>query len=110
MAEQDFSGWVNSVALVGRVTSEAQYVDLPSGQSMARFRIVIPRTKPTTKTTVDTVDCIAMKHTIQRKVDGLKIGSIVELSGEIRRRFWKSGAGVASRVEVEVGSLKVLKR
>lgn len=108
MAEE-FSAWVNSVSVVGRVSTEADFLELPSGQMMARFRVVVPRQAPQTKTTVDTLDCIAYKPVIQRKAEKLAAGQIVELSGEIRRRFWKTGVSVASRVEIEVTALKVLK-
>ncbi len=97
--------WVNDVHLVGRVTSLAEDLELPSETILTRFRIVVPRAKPTTKTTVDTVDLIAMKVSVQRKAHSLRVGDIVEVSGEIRRRFWKAGASVASRVEIEVNKL-----
>jgi len=105
----DFADWQNSVLLVGRVTSEAEEIVLPSGETLVRFRIVVPRDKPITKTTVDTIDCVTFKALSQRKARGLAVGDIVEINGELRRRFWKSGAGVASRVEVEISSLKGLK-
>jgi single-strand DNA-binding protein len=105
----EFTDWQNSVLLVGRVTSEAEEIELPSGESLVRFRIVIPRDKPTTKVTVDTIDCVSFKTAPQRKARSLAIGDIVEINGELRRRFWKTGAGVASRVEVEIGSIKSVK-
>ncbi|MCX6404930.1 MAG: single-stranded DNA-binding protein [Actinobacteria bacterium] len=105
----DFADWQNSVLLVGRVTSEADEIELPSGETLVRFRIVVPRDKPTTKTTVDTIDCVTFKTVSQRKVRTLAIGDLVEITGELRRRFWKAGTGVASRVEVEISSLKSVK-
>jgi len=108
-ANLDFADWQNSVLLVGRVTSEAEEIALPSGETLVRFRIVVPREKPTTKATVDTIDCVTFKAVSQRKARTLAIGDIVEITGELRRRFWKAGAGVASRVEVEISSLKALK-
>lgn len=108
-AKSDFSDWQNSVLLVGRVTSEAEDIELPSGETLVRFRIVVPRDKPTTKATVDTADCVTFKAVSQRKARTLAIGDIVEINGELRRRFWKTGAGVASRVEVEITSLKSVK-
>jgi single-strand DNA-binding protein len=108
-ANLDFADWQNSVLLVGRVTSEAEEIALPSGETLVRFRIVVPRDKPTTKATVDTIDCATFKAASQRKARALALGDIVEITGELRRRFWKAGAGVASRVEVEISSLKSVK-
>jgi single-strand DNA-binding protein len=65
----------------------------------------VPRHKPVTKATVDTIDCVAFKPAVQRKSANLEIGDIVEITGELRRRFWKTGAGVASRMEVEVAKI-----
>ena len=108
--ETDFSDWVNSVLLVGRVSSESEEINLPSGETLIRFRIVIPREitsrQAPSRATVDTIDCVTFKPVVQKKVRTLQVGTIVELEGQIRRRFWKAGAGVASRVEVEVVTIK----
>jgi single-strand DNA-binding protein len=102
---QDFADWENAVTLVARVTSEAEPFELPSGDTLMKFRVVVPRHKPVTKATVDTIDCVAFKPAAQRKSANLEIGDIVEITGELRRRFWKTGAGVASRMEVEVSKI-----
>lgn len=106
--EEEFSDWSNSVHLVGRVTSIAEDIQLPSDTILTRFRIVVPRAKPTTKTTVDTIDLVAMKAGLQKRARTLVVGEIVEVEGEIRRRFWKAGMSVASRVEIEISSLSKL--
>ncbi|CAB4331502.1 MAG: single-stranded DNA-binding protein [Actinobacteria bacterium] len=97
--------WVNEVHLVGRVTSTADDVELPSGDVLTRFRIVVPRLKPTTKTTVDTIDLITVKAGLSKRARSLAVGDCVEVQGAMRRRFWKAGASVASRVEVEVTTM-----
>ena len=102
----EFSDWQNDVFLTGRVTSEGELVEMPSGEALIRFRIVVPRHKPTTKTTVDTIDCVSFKPAIHRNVAKLEIGDIVTLTGTVRRRFWKAGPSVASRVEIEVQTVK----
>ena len=108
--EIEFSEWVNSVLLVGKVSSAAEELELPSGETLVRFRVVIPREltskQSASRATVDTIDCVTFKSSVQRKVHTLEVGNIVELEGQIRRRFWKAGAGVASRVEVEVSTIK----
>jgi single-strand DNA-binding protein len=106
---QDFANWENAVTLVARVTTEAEQFELPSGDTLMKFRVVVPRHKPVTKATVDTIDCVAFKPVVQRKSATLEIGDIVEITGELRRRFWKTGAGVASRMEVEVSKITSVK-
>ena len=107
---QEFTNWENSVTLVARVTTEAEQFELPSGDTLMKFRVVVPRYKPVTKATIDTIDCVAFKPVAQRKSATLAIGDIVEITGELRRRFWKTGAGVASRMEVEVSKIIAVKR
>ncbi len=98
--------WKNQVEIIGRVTSSGEQILLPSGDMLTRFRIVIPREKPVTKTTVDTIDCVSFKPSLSAKVMKLEIDDVVELCGQLRRRFWQTGQGVASRMEVEITNLK----
>lgn len=105
----DFSGWQNSVRLIGRVTSAAEEKELPSGETLVRFRMVVPRAKPATKVTVDTIDCVSFEAGSQRTARSLSIADVVEILGELRRRFCRAGTGVVSRVEVEVTALDLVK-
>lgn len=101
--------WNNYVEITGRVTSVGEQIELPSGDVLTRFRVVIPREKPTTKATVDTIDCVSFKAGVSKKAMKLSEGEVVELQGQLRRRFWQTGSGVASRMEVEVSTLGVLR-
>ncbi len=102
--------WTNSVLLVGRVTGTGEEIDLPSGDTLTKFRVVVPREKPETKTVIDTIECVAFKPAIQKKALKLEIDDVVEIEGSLRRRFWQGATGVASKVEVEVSLLKVIKQ
>ena len=97
--------WVNEVVLVGRIAGEATQVDLPSGDVMVKFRIVVPRKKPETKVTVDAIDLMAAKPAMVKRVLKLVEGDVVQVEGSLRRRFWKTPTGVASRTEVEVSAI-----
>ena len=101
--------WKNKVLLTGRVSSTGEEVELPSGDTLTRFRVVVPRDKPVTRTTIDTIDCVAFKKNVQSKVMQLENEDVVEIEGALRRRFWQTGSGTASRVEVEVATLKSVK-
>ena len=101
--------WKNQVELVARVTSTGEQIELPRGDTLTKFRVVVPRDKPVTKATIDTIDCVAFKEAIQNKVLKLEVDQVVELAGQLRRRFWQTGSGAASRVEVEVTSLKTVR-
>lgn len=100
------SEWVNYVELIGRVTGEAQDVALPSGETLTRMRIVVPRDKPATKTTIDTIDIVTFKPAVHKRMHACSVGDVVSVTGQLRRRFWRAGPGVGSRLEVEVSALK----
>ena len=55
--------------------------------------------------TVDSIPCQTFRTSVARKVSGLAEGDEVEVSGSLRRRFWRTPGGLASALEVEVSSL-----
>lgn len=92
--EPDFS--LNDVALRGWVTTIATERELPSGDLVAQFRIAITRPEGG----VDTIDIESWSGKTRRTALSLKDGEWVEISGSIRRRFWKSQQGLASKWQV----------
>ena len=104
------SGHLNEVHLVGRLAGEPRRRELPSGDVLVSFRVVVARTQRrgarTGGPTVDTLDCTAWRADVQRSVARAAEGDLVELHGSLRRRFWRVGTGAASRSEVEVVRLK----
>ena len=101
------SGHVNEVHLVGRLAGEPRRRELPSGDVLVSFRVVVSRSPArrgarSGAPTVDTLDCAAWRRDVQRVVSRLVPGDVVEVEGSLRRRFWRVGAGAASRSEVEV--------
>lgn len=101
---------VNEVRLVGRVSQEPEERVLPSGDSLWTFRVVVTRPPGPGRTTVDALDCAAWTKRAQRSVSTWRTDDLVEVTGAVRRRFFRSGVGAASRVEVEVGAGRVIRR
>jgi single-strand DNA-binding protein len=103
---------VNEVRLVGRVTAAGESRTLPSGDSLTVLRVVVqrpPATRRTARTpTVDTVECAIWPARLRQRAQKLGSGTLVEVTGSLRRRFWRTPAGPASRYEVEVQSLRRL--
>ncbi len=97
---------VNEVRLVGRLAAGPEERTLPSGDVLGSFRVVVGR--PAVRRgrerapTVDTIDCAVWRGDVRRVVRGWVAGDVVEVTGALRRRFWRGGAGAASRTEVEV--------
>lgn len=103
---------VNEVRLVGRVTQAPEERVLPSGDAVWTFRLAVTRNgdRGKSKQTVDALDCAVWAARPRRSVTSWRLGDEVEVCGAVRRRFFRSGGGAASRTEVEVRSGKVIRR
>lgn len=103
---------VNEVRLVGRVSSSPEFRELPSGDVVGTFRIVIPRPEHARKgrQTVDVIDCAVWSPRLRRSVAKWESDDVVEIEGAVRRRFFRSAGGAASRVEVEVSAARQVRR
>lgn len=98
--EIDYS--LNDCLLRGRVSAEAVEKELPSGDRVVEFRLIITRTE---RDGVDTLDIAAWSPKSRRTALSLKSGEWVEVSGSVRRRFWQGPAGLASRWQIEGESI-----
>ena len=92
--------------LVGRVTSLAVEKELPSGDKVVEFRVVIGREKSRNgKKEVDSLDIAAWSAKARRAALAVKIDTWVEVKGSVRRRFWRAPTGLASRWQVEASEV-----
>lgn len=89
---------LNDVLLRGRVSAEATTKELPSGDRVVEFRLIITRAE---REGVDTLDIAAWSAKSRKTALALKADQWVEISGSIHRRFWQSPAGLASRWQIE---------
>lgn len=103
----------NEVRLVGRVSKVPEARQLPSGDTVVTFRVIVPRTARRggrDPKGVDALECSAWSARARRTAVRLAPEDLVEVHGALRRRFFRSGAAVQSLVEVEVGSVRVIRR
>ncbi len=89
---------LNDVLLRGRVSSLAVEKELPSGDKVMEFRIVIARSN---EEGFDTIDISAWSSKLRRTAGSLKSDQWVEVSGSIKRRFWRGATGLASRWQID---------
>jgi single-strand DNA-binding protein len=102
---------VNEVRLVGRISQAPEQRVLPSGDVLWTFRVVVPRPASSGRSTVDAIECAAWSSRVRRSVASWQPDDVVEVTGAVRRRFFRTaGGGAASRVEVEVSRGKVIRR
>lgn len=101
------------VALVGRLGARVRSQTLPSGDVVTSFTVVIDR--PTREqsggahaVTVDAISCITTRARARSQVERLEPGTVVEVEGTLRRRFWRGGgsSAVGSAMEVVVRSIR----
>jgi single-strand DNA-binding protein len=114
------AGSVNEVHLVGRLSAPPVVKHLPSGVEVVQLRLVVDRPAGTTRAkspgngsrspTVDTIDIACWTAESRRRALSCTGVEVVDVSGALRRRFWRGPSGLASRYEVEAGKLRVLKR
>jgi single-strand DNA-binding protein len=93
---------LNEVLLRGRVSGVPTEKELPSGDHVVEFRIVVPRKS---RDGVDTLDIAAWTAKTRRTGLALKGEEWVEISGSVRRRFWQAPSGLASRWQIEASTI-----
>lgn len=103
---------INDVHLLGRVSVDPERRELPSGDVLWSVRLVVDRgsAESRSRQKVDALECAAWTARVQRSIATWKAGDEVEVHGALRRRFFRTGAGAASRVEVEVQRARVIRR
>jgi single-strand DNA-binding protein len=107
---------INEIRLVGRLSQAPSERVLPSGDTVWTFRVVVPRPEtrapvgPGGRPGVDAIECAVWSGRVRRSVPGWRRDDVVEVSGALRRRFYRAGGATASRVEVEVSGGRVIRR
>lgn len=92
----------NEVHLAGKVSRVPQERVLPSGDKVVSFRLSVPRPAGSPRPGSDWVDCAVWTGRLRRAVARWVVGDEVEVSGALRRRVFRAGAGVVPLVEIEV--------
>ena len=97
----------NEVRIVGRLGAQAREQQLPSGDTLLSFTVVVdrPRAERHSRVSVDAIACVSSARAVRNRVDALATGTWVEATGVLRRRFWRSPAGLGSAMEVDVRRL-----
>jgi single-strand DNA-binding protein len=110
------------VVLQGRLGSRVEERELPSGDRITTFTVVVDRplhsgarrgaegSGRTSTVRVDAIVCQTFRADVIRRLERLEPGQEVRAEGCLRRRFWRTGAGLGSAMEVEVSRLTVVRQ
>ena len=103
----DESADINEVHLVGRLGQQVTTRELPSGDEITSFTVIVARAGRLREGSprVDSLACQTTRAQIRNRVEAWSAGTWVELHGSLRRRFWQGGAGLGSATEIEVHAL-----
>ena len=93
---------VNLVELTGRMSGDPATREMPSGDELVTLRLVVARSDGGP---VDTIDCACWSAASRRAAGRLGDGDRIRVEGSLRRRFFRTPGGAASRYEVEVRRL-----
>jgi single-strand DNA-binding protein len=96
---------LNTIQLLGRVSGEATERELPSGDKVVTFRIVVPREESGS----DTIDIAAWTGRTRRSALSLVTDQMIRIEGSLRRRFYRASGALVSRYEVEALSIEKLR-
>lgn len=98
------SPYLNDVALVGRLSGEVECRLLPSGDTVVAWRLIVERPPDARyrQKVVDTIQCMSYDGLVRALTADWRHGDLIEVRGALRRRFWRTAGGRASRCEVEV--------
>ncbi|MGI5121192.1 single-stranded DNA-binding protein [Marinactinospora thermotolerans] len=102
-AGADRLGHRNEVLLAGRVTAEPAVRELPSGDHLVTWRVSVvrPPQEQRPNQPADPITCVSFHPSMEEATRGWRIGDLVQVTGALRRRFWRSPSGAASVFEVE---------
>jgi single-strand DNA-binding protein len=103
---------VNTILLVGRVSTAPESRTMPSGDELVQFRVVVPRprVKGDRRAQVDAIDIACWSARSRGSALRLDEGDTVEVEGSLRRRFFAGATGRVSRYEVEARRLRRVAR
>lgn len=88
----------STVEVIGRLGAHVRTRDLPSGDTVATFTVVVDRPirERHGNARVDAIACVATSKKVRAHVERWEPGTMVQVCGVLRRRFWRAGGASGS--------------
>ncbi|MGW0803661.1 single-stranded DNA-binding protein [Nonomuraea sp. NPDC002799] len=97
----------NEVSLVGRLSGAVEELDLPSGDTVTKWRIIVRRRRHRRGAALtDSIPCVTFDPETAAVVRRLKPRDYIEVTGAFRCRVFGPTAAKIWRYEVEVSGAK----
>ena len=119
------------VSVIGRLGARHQSRELPSGIALTSFTVIVDRPPERKGRTgkngkngkngkgtgsggsggrsaisVDSIACVTSRASVSDALDRWEPGTVVEIEGSLRRRFWRAGTGLGSAMDVDVRTMR----
>jgi single-strand DNA-binding protein len=110
-------GRVNEVRVIGRTSGTPERKTLPSGDEVVLLRVVVPRPGGGADTLPVSVGPAPVAgragpgqvgRRLLAQAERTAAGDRVEVRGELRRRWWSTGTGRASRIEIHADAVTLV--
>jgi single-strand DNA-binding protein len=92
----------NEVVLLGELEDPPLERVLKTGEEIVTFRLAVARDPQTEGGVRDSFECTARAARVRRVAAGWEAGAVLEVTGALRRRFYRAGAGSRPFLVVEV--------
>ena len=94
----------NEVVVTGRLSAPPVAKHLPSGDEIVTWRLVVERPQRAGRSGFDTVNCVAYTARVRRRAVSWDKDDVIEVTGALRRRFWRGPVGPQNAYAVEVAT------
>jgi single-strand DNA-binding protein len=100
------------VEVIGRLGARHQTRELPSGDVITTFTVIVDRVAgkaaggERSGSRVDSIACVTGKARVRDAVEKWEPGTVVEIDGSLRRRFWRSPGGLGSAMDADVRAMR----
>ncbi|MFF8768101.1 single-stranded DNA-binding protein [Nocardiopsis dassonvillei] len=93
----------NEILVAGRITARPLIRELPSGDRLATWWVCVarPRDSRYRGRRSDSITCTSFDRDLHEGIRAWRLGDVVRMTGELRRRTWRGREGVRSVCEVE---------
>jgi len=92
----------NSVHLIGHLGRGAVDRELPSGDRIVAFTIVTSRPGAKVGPKVDSISCQVRTALLRNRILRMDVGTPIDVTGFLQRRFWRAPGGLGSATDVVV--------